>query len=419
MRNKRVNIGIVGGGITGLVSAYELTKLGHRVTVIEKESELGGLAGTFRYGDTYLEKFYHHFFSGDMHARKMISELSLSDKLVYTKPKSGVYTTGDIAPYSSIVDFCKYPSGSLFGNIKSNAKLFQLSLTDWKKVDGVYTNQFFKDKLSPETYEAVWRPLLENKFGDKANNISLAWFQARIKSRSSKLGYLNGSNKILIDGLTKTTSNQGGKVLLGTKIISYDKKDNNFILKSSSQNFQFSHLITALSPFSINTKGKPSMQKKYMSAISVVCILKEPLTKFYWTNLNDKSPFLALIEHTNMVDKEQYNNKNIVYLGIYTNDESEIMSKGIDYFQMEAVKLFKNINPNFKEKWLEDIFLFKAENAQHIADVDYYKNLPQIKSSTKNLYQGSLGHIYPYDRGVDKAIWLGKEISKKLLNDLL
>ena len=42
----RSNIGIIGGGIAGLASAYRLAQRGHHVTVLESSGSLGGL-GTF------------------------------------------------------------------------------------------------------------------------------------------------------------------------------------------------------------------------------------------------------------------------------------------------------------------------------------------------------------------------------------
>ncbi len=35
-------IAIIGGGIAGLVSAYELSQLNHKVTLLESDSRLGG-----------------------------------------------------------------------------------------------------------------------------------------------------------------------------------------------------------------------------------------------------------------------------------------------------------------------------------------------------------------------------------------
>jgi phytoene dehydrogenase-like protein len=54
------DVAIVGAGFTGLSAALELARNGFKVTVIEKDREPGGLAGSFTVGDQRLEKFYHH-----------------------------------------------------------------------------------------------------------------------------------------------------------------------------------------------------------------------------------------------------------------------------------------------------------------------------------------------------------------------
>ena len=56
---------VVGGGITGLSTAYIAARCGHQVTVLEASDEFGGLLRTFPVGDSRLEHFYHHFFTHD------------------------------------------------------------------------------------------------------------------------------------------------------------------------------------------------------------------------------------------------------------------------------------------------------------------------------------------------------------------
>ena len=52
----RKRIAIIGGGIAGLVSAYELSQLNHQVTVLEADSRLGGRIKTHYFSDgTYGE----------------------------------------------------------------------------------------------------------------------------------------------------------------------------------------------------------------------------------------------------------------------------------------------------------------------------------------------------------------------------
>ena len=46
-QGKPPHIVIIGGGFTGLTAAYDLTRKGYRVSVLERDEEVGGLAGSF------------------------------------------------------------------------------------------------------------------------------------------------------------------------------------------------------------------------------------------------------------------------------------------------------------------------------------------------------------------------------------
>ena len=84
-------VAIVGGGLTGLSAAYELTKSSFEVELFEAESELGGLAGSFSVADTRLEKFYHHWFTSDHDIISLINELGLSKKVSEVDSNTAVY----------------------------------------------------------------------------------------------------------------------------------------------------------------------------------------------------------------------------------------------------------------------------------------------------------------------------------------
>src|SRR3954452_16212044 len=78
-----MHVGVLGGGAAGLTAAMRLAQRGEKVTLIEKENELGGLASGFRVGENlpYLEKFYHHLFRSDKEIQALIDELGLGDNL--------------------------------------------------------------------------------------------------------------------------------------------------------------------------------------------------------------------------------------------------------------------------------------------------------------------------------------------------
>ena len=71
---------VIGGGISGLASAFRLSRLGFRVTLIESESFLGGLGTTFPYKDGNLERFYHCILPDDDALIRIIQDLGLGDQ---------------------------------------------------------------------------------------------------------------------------------------------------------------------------------------------------------------------------------------------------------------------------------------------------------------------------------------------------
>ena len=73
---------VIGAGFSGLTAVYELAKQKMRVTLLEQESDLGGLAGSFLVNGVRLEKFYHHWFNSDRHIMGLIAELGAMDEVV-------------------------------------------------------------------------------------------------------------------------------------------------------------------------------------------------------------------------------------------------------------------------------------------------------------------------------------------------
>ena len=58
-----------------MASAYKLSKQGANVTLFEKESGLGGLAGVVRIDNFLIEKYYHHIFTTDFEIIKLMEDV--------------------------------------------------------------------------------------------------------------------------------------------------------------------------------------------------------------------------------------------------------------------------------------------------------------------------------------------------------
>ena len=56
-------VAVLGGGLAGLACAWELSRRGYRISVIEKEKQVGGLARTIRLGDYSFDTGPHRWYS--------------------------------------------------------------------------------------------------------------------------------------------------------------------------------------------------------------------------------------------------------------------------------------------------------------------------------------------------------------------
>lgn len=102
------HIVVIGAGFTGLAAAYQLVRLGMRVTVVEADSEVGGLAGSFEVNGERLEKFYHHWFVTDFDIMQLIRELGSEHNIIYRSTRTGMYFAGNFFKLSAPLDLLKF-----------------------------------------------------------------------------------------------------------------------------------------------------------------------------------------------------------------------------------------------------------------------------------------------------------------------
>jgi len=82
---KRNRTLIVGGGITGLAAAYELTRLGAAGVLIDQQRKLGGVIQTEVVDGCVLEQGPDSFLAAKPAAAELIRELGLGEELIGSK----------------------------------------------------------------------------------------------------------------------------------------------------------------------------------------------------------------------------------------------------------------------------------------------------------------------------------------------
>ena len=163
---------IIGGGLSGLSAAYSLSKKGHKVTVLEKENTLGGLATSFDINDEKIPICYHHIMLGDKTTRTLIKDLGMENSLFNRKVNMGFYYKGAIYNLSEpwYLPFFK----PLTPKSRLKFALFGARImlkTNWEKEDLISAEKWLKVNANEEILDKMFSPLLKIKFGKDSKKI--------------------------------------------------------------------------------------------------------------------------------------------------------------------------------------------------------------------------------------------------------
>jgi protoporphyrinogen oxidase len=432
-----MKIGIIGAGFTGLAAAYELVKQGHDVTVFEKDSQPGGLAIGFKEKewDWTFEKHYHHWFTNKKEAvnhDQSVLNLAkeIGHKVLIKRPKTCVYVNGQIYKFDAPKDALTFPELSLPERLRMAAVAGFIRYNPfWQPLEKINAATFLPKAMGEKAYKMLWEPQLVNKFGKTADDVSLAWFWARLASRTPSLAYPEGGYLAFAKHLVEIIEQKGGKAIFNAEVL--EVKDDGKVTvtvnqESGIRNQEFDKVIFTLPSF-LFLKTLPQLPESYkkkfhrlksLGATNLVLRLKKPFlpNDTYWLSICDpKAPIMVIAEHTNFMDKKHYNNEYLVYLGNYLmqDDPRYLMDKD------EKLKLFdpflKKINPNYKEN-LIGTELFKAPFAQPVIPTNYSKMIPEMTTPLKNVFLANIDQVYPWDRGTSNAVYLGKKVAKLISN---
>lgn len=421
-----MKIAIIGGGITGLSAAYLLTKKGHEVTVFEKESYLGGLASSFtkKNWNWPIEKYYHHFFSSDSDLLKLINELKIKDKLFFKKPKTSVFVDNKIYRFDNPKSLLLFPKLNIVEKLQTGATTVLMKLNPfWKPLENITAYDFIKKTMGLNSFRLIWEPLLISKFGSHADSIPATWFWTRIQKRSFALGYFIGGTTTLINSLSSAIKQKNGQIRVGSEIKKIIRAEKGFeLFDHNKKKTVFDRIIFTVSPQKITQIypnislpiKKQTESLRSLGSLSLILELKETFLKdgTYWLNINNNNfLFVALVEHTNFIDKTNYNSNTILYIGGYYPENSPLFKMNKEEIIKKFLPYLKKINPDYDfRKLTVDSFLFKDAYAQPIPQLNNSQNLPAIQIE-KDIFWGSLHHVYPQDRGVNYAIRLGIKIA--------
>jgi protoporphyrinogen oxidase len=463
-------IGVVGGGIAGLATAYRLQQHGHDVQVFEASDQVGGLAAVYETAGDSIEKFYHHLSASEETIIDLVEELGLGDQLTWPIGKNAYYWDGTVYPMDKPWEILAYPHMSVYDKFRLAMLTQEIDVRGGIPKFDTYENledfedvpieDFLLEHTSRGVYEGFFEPLLDAKFGDRKDDVSAAWLLGRIKFRGERdllrgepLGYLEGGFGQLLDALVEAvgrgniTTNarveelaidDGAVQRMSVAVEDEDKSEGQGEDGADAedaeqapeqaeapdggatvQTHEVEGAVVAAMPNVLEALTGYECEIDFQGAVCALLTLEEQLTDTYWLNVAHDAPFGALIEHTNYVPPENYGGDNLLYVASYIQDYEE------DLWQMDAEEIedrwlghVEEMFPDWDRSQVEEFRLAKNPRAAPIYERGYLDTVIPYDLSdevAEGLYYAGMASRAQYpERSLNGGIVAGYECADRI-----
>ncbi len=387
----------------GLVLAHKLSEMegDHQISILERDSQLGGLATYYHYDSFYWDKFYHVILPTDKDLLDFMADLGLEDEIRWGQTLTGVYVDHQFYSVSTTKEFLLFPPLNLWQKFRLGLTILIGSrINNWRSLEKVTVEEWLVRFSGKKTYEKFWKPLLLAKLGSSYKRVSAVFiwtyikrlFEAREDSsaRSEHMGYISGGYKTVLDHLEKSLSDQEVQIRLQSLVsqIQPDAKSGlQMKINGDLEHFDkviFTGPVNVLhkvaDPTLIAIEGKPD-EVEYLGVICMVLVLKSPLTPYYVLNIaDDKIPFTGVIGMSTLVDVNETDKKHLVYLPKYILSTDSFMKLPDAEVKSMFFEGLRRLYPDFDMESVISVHINRAFKVQPLQVINYSTIIPKVST---------------------------------------
>ena len=448
MSNKNI---ILGGGPTGIGIAIGLTdksKNAQDITLIEKSSKLGGLAGSFKSGDDIIDYGPHRLAPTIKEIVKIAKE-SCGEDLLEKKSEHGVYINNKLYKFPPrISDWINFTS--FFFLIRTSLS-FTINLLNFFKKKNTNFENILVNKFGKYFYKKIIEPMATKVWGNsktldpyfvKKRFSQLNPTEFLIKKLKNRQD-LNPNNffyprygfQQLWDNIYKKKLNNKIKFKFETYPLSINVNKDNYIdeIKFNNNNINLgdlsNHVISSTIPVSELIKTLTNFDKKVMednlrglelrSMLLIFIKLNQPRTLPYRTIIfpQENVIFNRIFEQNLYSSETVEKGKSIIVADITFdfNKSGKEVDDMIKKAKDDLNKLYfidKNKIVSINTKYIKYAYVSPTQNSQK-AFVEIENELSKIKNLR---LLGRFG-VGEYDNS-DYALESGINLSKFILNEV-
>lgn len=443
----------MGGGLSGLAAAYELTKAGFNVEVFEKERQLGGLAKTISIKGYRFDTGPHRWYTkSDLVNKWMINLLKEEiirvprltriyfDKKFFYYPIKMMNALVGIGPLKAIKAMTDY----LYARIS-----FKLRRPNLITMEDGYIMQFGKT-----LYETFFKRYSEKLWGRDCRKISIDWVGQRtrglniitilrdtlfksnnIVSLVDEFSYPRKGIGRLAEKMSEEIQKKGGKVHLDKEVVAInhsEDKINSIEVKSgkNKNNISGDYFISSIPLSDLIKRSVPKLPAKinnlsdkleYRDEVQVVLFInKEHITPDTWIYVHPKEiPYMRIMEMDNWSKELSPSGKTAIVFELACNIKDRLWNKP----DRDLIKLvtdsFVNEFALIDKKDVLGGYVHRVEKEYPVYHLEYKEDTKSIKDFIKrydNLQIIGRNGVFRYNN-MDHSVEMGLYAAWNIIKD--
>lgn len=431
-----LRVAVIGAGPMGLCAAYELSRRGARVHVLERDDRLGGMSAHFDLGGTRIERYYHFICMPDRTTFHYVKELGLETHLRWAETRMGFYFDGALYDWGNPLALLRFPGLTLIEKVRYGLHMLRAKgIDDWAPYDKIKSTDWIRRWIGPRAYDVAWRSLFHYKFYEFENDLSAAWIGTRIKrvalSRRNifreRLGYLEGGSETVIEALATRIVAAGGRIELATPVdevlvgrdngetrvrgvrIGRDERPFDAVVSTVPLPY-----VSGIVPTLPDDERRKIEAIRNVGVVSVILKLARPFSRNFWININDpRIEIPGLIEYTNL---NPLDGSTVVYAPYYMPQGHAKYQRSSEAFIDETLAYMSMIRPDFDRN---DVLAAKASRyqyAQTVCTPGFLDALPPMRSKLAGFFMADTSYYYPEDRSISESLRVGAQLADGVMS---